>query len=250
LLAVASGVIHPLQGGWYFDEPIRLEVAGHGWMIVIRDSQFHVFLEADEPDDVATFTNEISSIVQGCVDSLGFHLASALRAETKSMIIDGRTLVLKTTTWPELLTEPGSPQVEPESLSPFVVVAAAEPLVRLALADLRTAIESPDDTLFLCYRAVESVRQWFLVGDEDDKSARFESWLAMRTTLDLEEGPMRRLEKAAMGRRHGAVHPPTAIDRLQALQLAREVVSRLIAHIRAQSTIGGVEQELRTRHDP
>jgi hypothetical protein len=234
VLAVASGVIHPLQGGWYFDEPIRLEVAGHKWEIVIRDSQFHVFLEGDEPDDLATFTNEITSIVQGCVDSLSFHLASALRAETKSMVIDGRTLVLKAMSWPEVLTEPGSPRVGPESLNPFVTAAAAEPLVRLALGDLRTAIESPDDTLFLCYRAVESVRQWFLVGDEDEKSARLESWVAMRTALDLEEAPMRRLEKAAMGRRHGAAHPPTAVQRLEALQLAREVVSRLVTHITTQ----------------
>jgi hypothetical protein len=227
VIAIVTGVVHPSQGGWYFDEPIRFG----RWMVVIRDSQFHVFIEEDEPDDLETFRNEVGSIVQGCLDSLAYHLATSLRAEIKSMVIDGNKLVYRSTRWNELLADGSKTSVTEDELQPFVVASIQEPLARLALADLRAAIESPDDTVLLTYRAVESIRQWFLDGDEDDGTSRKASWIAMRSTLSVDERSIRRISELARSRRHGGATPSTAEERKESILIARDVVARFVTHL-------------------
>jgi hypothetical protein len=233
VIAVVTGVVHPAHGGWYFQEPIRFP----GWMIVIKDSQFHVFIEGEEPDDLATFLNEVASIVQGCLDSLSYHLATALRAEIKSMVVDGIKLVYRTTRWNDLLPDPSKTSATAEELKPFVAASVEEPLARLALADLRSAIDTPDDTVLLTYRAVESVRQWFLDGHEDDKRSRDKSWIVMRSTLGVVEKRTRRLEDLAKSRRHGGATPSTAEERKEALLIARDVVERFVIHLARSQAI-------------
>jgi hypothetical protein len=231
MLAVVMGTVHPVSGGWLFEEPVRIPFHDGKWMLIFKHSQFHVFINGQEPDDLGTFMNEVESIAQGCLDALGFHLATPVRAEITSMVIDGNRLVHRTLRWPDLLPDSSTLHVTEDELRPFVEATIEESLARLALADLRRAIESPDDTAFLAYRAVESVRQWFLVGTADNKSAREQSWKDMRATLALEESSLRWLEKLALSRRHGAVAPPTASERKEAMLLARDVVARFITHI-------------------
>jgi hypothetical protein len=105
MIAVVVGVVHPTYGGWRFDEPQRFSFLDGRWMLVLQQSQFHVFIEGAEPSDLGTFLNEVGSAVQGCLDSLGFHLAAPLRAEISSMVIDGNRLVYRSSQWSELLAE-------------------------------------------------------------------------------------------------------------------------------------------------
>jgi hypothetical protein len=37
-----TDIVHPVAGGWYFDEPIELTLADGRWQISLRSSQFHV----------------------------------------------------------------------------------------------------------------------------------------------------------------------------------------------------------------
>lgn len=115
------------------------------------------------------------------------------------------------TSGPTVLTDPSIPYVAGNELPPFIAAAIREPLARLAFANLRTAIESPDDTGYLAYRAVESVRQWFLVEPADDQSARERS--DMRAALAIDGSRLRCLETLALARRHGAAAPLTEIQR-------------------------------------
>lgn len=85
--------------------------------------------------------NEVASLVQGCLDTLGFHLAAALRAETRSMVADGvgadgLKLAYRMPSWPDLLPEPLAEPfyVAGDKLQPFIAAALGEPLARLALA--------------------------------------------------------------------------------------------------------------------
>lgn len=236
MLAVVMGTIHPVSDGWLFEEPIHIPFHDGKWMLVVRKSQVHVFIEGQEPDDLGTFVNEVESIAQGCLDALGFHLATPLRVEITSMVVDGNRLVHRTLRWPELLPDPSTLHVTEDKLQPFVSATIEESLARMALADLRRAIDSPDDTVFLAYRAVESVRQWFLIGAADDGEARKKSWKDMRAVLSLEESRLRWLEKLALSRRHGAIAPPTGSQREEAILLARDVVARFIAHIDKRRT--------------
>jgi hypothetical protein len=240
MLAVVMGAVHPVSSGWHLEDPVHIPFSDGKWMLIVKHSQFHVFIEGQKPDDLPTFMNEVGSIVQGCLDSLGFHLVSPLRAEIRSMVIDGNMLIQRRPGWPELspelLTDPSIPHVTADRLQPFLAAAMCEPLVRFALADLRMAIESPDDTGYLAYRAVESVRQWFLVGEEDDDSARKQSWIDMRAALEIDESRLRWLDRLARQRRHGAATLITESQRKESLLLARGVVARFIAHINERGT--------------
>ncbi|GAA1566007.1 hypothetical protein GCM10009789_19360 [Kribbella sancticallisti] len=231
MLAVVTGLVHPNRLGWTYDEPIQYTFDGARCQLSVMLGLFNVFIEADRPDDFATFLNRIGAIVQGCLDSLGFFLAAPLRGEILSMIVDGKELHYRKLQWDEFLPK-GSDEtrVEAVKLQPFTRMAIEEPLVRLALADLRTALDLPGETVVLCYRAIESIRQWFLYGDADDDSARKQSWIDLKTHLDIKREEIKPLEAMATSRRHGADTAATERQRVEALTLARKVVERFVAY--------------------
>lgn len=232
MMGYATGVIHPLQGNWNFEQPISASFHDGNWQLHVKQSRFHLFISGERPDDLSTFQNEVISIVQGCVDALGFHLAASLRIELTSLLIDGNHLIISTNGWPALTDDLNRTKVSAQYLEPFVQAAITEPLARLALADLRSAIDTPDDTPFLSYRAVESVRQWFLPAQgEDEGSTRTASWQSMRSALGIEENSLRRLAALAKGRRHGGGKPPTGEEREESLRLSRNIVAAFVQHI-------------------
>jgi hypothetical protein len=61
-MLLATGSIHPESGGWYLDEPVELRYADGHWTIIIRDSQFHVVVDGQPPEDLATFRNEVDVV--------------------------------------------------------------------------------------------------------------------------------------------------------------------------------------------
>lgn len=132
MLAVVMGTVHPVSYGWLFEKPVQIQFPDGKWMLTFRHSQFHIFSEGQEPNDLATFINEVGSIVQGCLDSLGFHLVTPLGAEIMSMIADGNRLIHRTVDWSELLPEPSTRHVAEDKLQPFIAAAMDEPLARLA----------------------------------------------------------------------------------------------------------------------
>lgn len=76
--AVFFGVVHPQGGGWTFDEPIEVPFDDGVWTVILVASQFRVAVRGVLPSDLASFRNEVLSIVQGCLDALGFCLATPL----------------------------------------------------------------------------------------------------------------------------------------------------------------------------
>ena len=84
--------------------------------------------------------------------------------------------------------------------------------VRLGLADIRMAIRSPEDTTFLCYRAIEGV------------SKSFASWDEMHSALGTDRHDVMRLKQVADPRRHGHAVDVTAAERVAALVLAHQVL--------------------------
>jgi len=150
------------------------------------------------------------------------------------MIVDGNRIVLRSPTWPQLLPEGASSQVSVEQLGPVVKEAMNHPLARFALADIRMAMQSPDDTEFHAFRAIESVRQHFLGSEPDEGAARKRSWIKMREDLQLEQGPIDALTRRAIPRRHGEVSLISGDERLSAILTARAVVEKFVAHLQAQ----------------
>jgi hypothetical protein len=170
------------------------------------------------------------SVVQGVLDALGFSLAASLKAEVSAILSNGNTLVTRTVSWPELRSNPEDSLRVPEpELAPFVRAAMLNLHARHALADLRAALDYPDDTAFYSYRAVETIRQAFVVGDGDSDAARKESWVALRNALKVERESLDRVGLLARTRRHGEATNLTEEERLQALAVARGVVQRFVA---------------------
>lgn len=231
----ATGSIYPAVGSWHIDNPFHLQKGNDRWTLIVKDSRFHVILElaSFELDNFDDLRDQVFSLLQGCLDALGFHLATPLRISIDSIFIqDLNAIATISNTWHELKDSPEQQRVNAEVLEPFIYVSAAEPLVRLALADLRSALESPEDTVFLAYRAIESVRQWFLKLDEEDSdAARKQSWKTMREALSIDESSLRQVAELAAKRRHGYVSVATLQQRRDSLVLARSIVKSLIAYI-------------------
>ncbi|WP_433162599.1 hypothetical protein [Kribbella sp. CA-247076] len=231
MLAAVTGGVHPTRLGWTLEDSVKFKFLGATCELFIRHGVFNMFIEGDRPEDFATFLNQIHSMIQGSLDSLGFFMAAPLRGEILSMIVDGVELHHRDLQWEQLLPE-GSDRarVEGVRLQPFTNMAISESSVRLALADLRSALDSPGETVMLCFRAIESIRHWFLDGEPDDDSARKRSWQALRTQLDISRDEIRPLEDMATSRRHGAEPFATEQQRLDALLLARKIVERFVAY--------------------
>ncbi|WP_134106940.1 hypothetical protein [Kribbella pratensis] len=233
--AVITGLIHPNRLGWMFDNVIPFSFGEASFELSVHDGQFNVLVVAKWPDDPATFLNDVGTMVQGCVDSLGFCLATPLRAEILSMSVEGRVLIYRASQWPDLLDGNSSSRVEGERLEPLTSAAINEPLLRLALADLRAAQESAVDTVMLCYRAIESIRQWFAIGSGEGDNDRKRSWQDLRDRLEIDREDLDALRDRAQARRHGGTLPVSFAERLEALRLARRVVEKFVAY--RQSTL-------------
>ncbi|MFI5730346.1 hypothetical protein ACIA49_09525 [Kribbella sp. NPDC051587] len=229
MLAVITGVIHPGRLGWTLQDPVDFEFYGAKCTLFVRRAVFNMFIEGDRPEDLPTFLNHVHSIIQGALDSLGFFMAAPLRGEILSMVVDGVELHHRDLQW-ELLLPEGSDKtrVEGVHLQPFMNLALGESAVRLALADLRSAIDSPGETVMLCFRAIESIRHWYLDGKADSDAARNRSWKALRAELDIDREEIKPLEYLATARRHGAEPFATEQQRLDAVLLARKVVQRFV----------------------
>jgi hypothetical protein len=103
--------------------------------------------------------------------------------------------------------------------------------LKLCLADLREAIRWPENTGFFCYRAIESLRQYFVHenGVEDDRS----SWEMLRAELDVDRSHIELIKKYADDPRHGKGVFISDTDRAKMFKLTWDMVNRFIAYANA-----------------
>ena len=223
--SIFYGVVHPQGGGWYLEQPIEIAFEDGLWTLLVAGSQFRVLVAGAIPEDIKSFLNEVTSIVQGCLDGLGFLLGAALTAELTGGFVPPNIVIVRQHAWPELATT-NSSVVSGKDLAPYVRGSITVPEIRLALADLALALSRPDDTQFYCYRAVESIRQWLMRKDGVAESA---SWPHLRMRLGFTEIELKDLAYASRRRRHGAPDELSETGRLSLLKLARDVVGKAVA---------------------
>lgn len=221
------GLVHPAGDGWSFDEPFSFSFLEHDTQVqtFIKYGKFHAVVSTNAKLD-QNFSNDLMSVIQGLLDALGFHLGVRIRAELIGAIVHPNTLIFTTpASWPEAVgrTADQPLRVEAEELVPFTDTALREPLVRFALGDICEALVQAADTGFLCYRAVESIRQWYQEVDPRTDS-NSEGWRRMRDALAVSEEELRRLGALASRRRHGGAAAISEQERIWAIGLARRVV--------------------------
>jgi hypothetical protein len=229
------GVVHPQSSCWRLDEPFHLGFPDSEWTIVMSDSKFRVLARGPSPNDLATYRNEVMSVVRGVLDAIGFHLGAVLTPELHGFVafpVNGSAGLLgaPAVAWHELTgRDPVTAlRVDATDLGPFMRAAAGDSLIRCALSDLSMAIDRPDDTGFYAYRAVESARQYFRKpadGDEQDVP-----WARLHEALGYTKEDLVPLAHAARPRRHGDLQLITEAQRLESLRIARDVIARLVTH--------------------
>ena len=224
-----NGQVHPITGNWTLEQTIELTLDGATWSIYVRYSDFHVIIDTADTGDLTQYRVEVEAWVQGILDLWSFEVGVPLRAEFKSMMINGRHLASLRQGWPDIVGKPANfpPSIRAERLRSAGPLLG-NPLIRLALADLRAALERHDDTLFYCYRAIESLRHWYLGDEKDTNANRRKSWEALREDLDIEREALDRLYEIAARRRHGGAPVVNEADRLDAMLTARRAMGRFV----------------------
>jgi len=99
--------------------------------------------------------------------------------------------------------------------------------LRLCLSDLREAIRCPKDIGFFCYRAIESLKRYFvdtLNLENDEKKA----WETFRSTLDIDRQKIEFIKQFADPVRHGGRKPFKAEEGKKILDYTWEIVDKYI----------------------
>jgi hypothetical protein len=232
---VVEGVVHPQGFGWGIDSPINQTVDGTSWTLMIANSHFRVVAEpspvrvTSSPGEISTAKNEALFRVRACINAIGFHLGTMLEVEITGGYLPPNGILTIQPYWPAVASSQlDGLRIPTEVLEPVTVAALNFWQVRLAVADICQATNSPDDSAYLSYRAIETLRQYY--AQETDKT-REASWERMRTALGMERSQFTPLEEKAKSRRHGDPVSLTEQDRIDAILLAKTVVSKFIEHL-------------------
>jgi hypothetical protein len=227
------GIVHPQAGAWYFDEPIVARRDDETITMIVRGSAFQVRVltpavgtEIDETWVDQTWLRA-SATVHGALDALGFHLGAALDIQMVSGTVNDRGFIFPTLLRPYFGTVAGS-RVDGAELQKYVPHAIDNANLRYALGDVRQALQLDDDSAFYCYRAIESLRQHFVEGDEEDRAVRVESWRGLRDALGVTEADIRAIGDAAKSRRHGGKDQLELAKRVEFLTTTRQMIARFV----------------------
>jgi hypothetical protein len=168
--------------------------------------------------------NEISKMASAALDSLGFIFSSALSLELLGCTDpSGKWHVFDTVFDGFREQGEGAEQRELETFN-LLLPHALSSTVNLALSDLRRAISEPQDTVFHCYRAIETVRQEYVVDRTKDRRKRDESWDRLRQVIGMPRADLDWLKDLAEQRRHGELVAVSHEMRRRAIGIAREVI--------------------------
>ena len=111
--------------------------------------------------------------------------------------------------------------------------------LRRAFNDLSSSIESPIDTGFYCYRAIETIKQYFgtTVVYKDDRKI----WEKMRNDLGIERSDIDYVKHFADITRHGAytnlnlsILSVSGIDRDKMLKIAWHIIFSFMEYIKSE----------------
>ncbi len=97
------------------------------------------------------------------------------------------------------------------------------------LSNLRLSIKYPLDTGTFCYRAVESIRHYFAIGDES-KDSRKKAWEKMGRELNIDQSWTTRIADFALDPRHGKQKSISHQERVEVMQKTWAIIDRLLIY--------------------
>lgn len=102
--------------------------------------------------------------------------------------------------------------------------------LRMALLDLQLSIKYPKDTGVFCYRAIESVMQYFNDGPNTSES-RKEAWRQLESKLNVSESWIDFVRNFALNPRHGLPQSITGNERVSIMKHTWEIIDRFIVYL-------------------
>jgi hypothetical protein len=232
---VFIGQVLPQAGGWFFDAPIWAERDDEKIQVVVQESVFQVRTDTEGPDTVDNEWIEQTwlqclVILRASLDTLGFHRGASLEIERLTASVDDKTVVFFRPSQPRFEVGDG-PRVEADVMNPFFTEAVRNPPFRHALADVRQAQRLDDDAAFNCYRAIESLRQAFVLPEESEKTDKAKSWDRLRSALGVTTEQIGEIAVAAKARRHGGDDATEVAKRLEYVQVTRAMILRYVEQL-------------------
>ena len=216
--------------------------------IAINASQVAVVIKSPQQiDDLPTLKNYVEYFVRSVVDAFGYLEGRGYDVEITSLVgqRDGEpwsSLPVWTVYGVEIAGLQETKSERPLSIGEIMpllfntppqggsVNAVVPGQLRQAIADLREAIRSPHDTGLFCFRAIESIRQCFVLPDDDDDDHKI-SWIRMGHALRIDETWSKDLAKVSTLQRHGIGQYMSGQEREAAMQRAWKVVDRFMVYV-------------------
>jgi hypothetical protein len=201
----------------------------HGEMrYYVSFSQVTAIFVSEEPvANIYTLKNYIEDAIRVALDALGYVLACGYDLEVTEMIdsVGGAPIVFG-------VGIPAVGKVAEQAGVSFEVILrlfadSRGAYLQRCLADLREAIRAPKDTGFFCYRAIESLRQFFVHEKtaNDDKSS---SWEMLRSELGVDRSEIEFVKTFASPVRHGDSGVISDEQRADTFRIAWAIVNKFI----------------------
>lgn len=99
-------------------------------------------------------------------------------------------------------------------------------LVSNSLSDLSKAIQCPFDTAFYCFRAIESLKNYFK-NSNNDKPA----WKTLAETVQMTKDDIDIVKKYSDNQRHGVHQDMSGNDRDEILRISFKIVDRFVNYL-------------------
>jgi hypothetical protein len=190
----------------------------------LYSSQMAIRAEVNYGISLLDLKNDVSRMASAVLDALGFVFSSALSLEILGCTDPSGDWHVFDTVFDGFREHgEGAEQREFATLN-LLLPHALSSTVNLALSDLRRAISEPQDTVFHCYRVVETIRQEYVVDQTMDRRKRDESWDRLRLATGMPRPDLDWLKDLAEPRRHGEPVTVSHEMRGRAIRIAREVI--------------------------
>lgn len=173
--------------------------------------------------------NSVDAIARMHLDILGYTKGWSLDLEiTQAYIVDTNKTVVFGINIPSLELR-GNQSFE--NILPIFQDERSDYL-RRCFADLRQAMKMPADTGELCFRAIETLRKFFIEKhnlDDTSKSDTKKSWELLRQELEVERQTIDSIMPFAVDVRHGGTRTISGVERDQIFASTWDIVDKYIA---------------------
>ena len=200
-------------------------------LVVVSKAQVVVSLLSENPITIDnTLRNRVATFVRMLIDTYGYVEGHGLDFEITSIIDpDNGKHMVPSVQIDSLHRSKSERESNFDTLFRLLfsdgLTQSQQTQCRRALADLREAILSPNDTGLYCYRAVESIRQFYLDPKDGDDDSH--SWKRMRDSLRIARPWLDEMKKNYRNPlAHGKEVEMSGEEREQAMQRVWKVMDR------------------------